>query len=142
MRTDTFTIVVALMCGLYWNEPASAEPSYVIVINRENPVNEITTADLKAIFRQKKTVWPWGGAIKPVNQKEYSAARKTFTKEIFSKDPSTMEAYYLKRALSGKGQPPRTLKTDKDVLNYIASKKGAIGYVTKTDSTVKTLKVK
>lgn len=114
----------------------------VIIVNSENPVSEVSKKDLKNIYRMKKSTWGGGSAILPVNLKINNEVRKDFSEEILGKKPKTMEKYYLKRALSGKGQPPETVETEKDVIKYVSSNKGAIGYVSISDSSVKIITVK
>ena len=115
--------------------PAFAEQ--VIIVNSDNLISEISKKDLKNIYRMKKRNWAGGSVIQPVNLKIDNEVRKDFSEKILGKKPKEMERYYLKRALSGKGQPPKILETEEDVIKFVSWNKNAIGYVSSADSSVK-----
>ncbi|GMT43045.1 MAG: hypothetical protein IEMM0002_1456 [bacterium] len=121
-------------------EPAFSD--YMVIVNTENPITEISKKDLKRIYMMKKTEWNNDGVIQPVNLKENNAARKEFSESVLGKSSKKMEVYYLKRALAGIVQPPRSVRSDEDVIRYIFYNPGAVGYVSKADNTVKVIRVK
>lgn len=120
--------------------PAFSEP--VIIVNSNNPVADISFKDIKNIYRLKKLNWSGGIAIKPVNLKANNELRNEFSEKFLNKSSKEMESYYLKRALSGKGQPPKTFATEDEVIRYVSEDKGAIAYVSKKDSSVKSITAK
>ena len=135
-----YVTVLFLVFTVFIIAPAFA--GSVVIVNSSNSVSEISAKDLKNIYRLKKTNWGGGSAIRPVNLKSGNNVRAEFSQKILGKSPKEMESYYLKRALSGKGQPPKTVETEQDVIKYVSSEKGAIGYVSQGDSSVKTISVK
>lgn len=121
---------------------APAFAGYEVIVNTGNPISEISTKELKRIYKMKKTAWDAGGSIQAVNLRENDAVRGEFSQNVLGKSPKEMEAFYLKRALSGKGQPPKSLVTEQDVISFVSSNTGAIGYVSKSGGSVKTISVK
>lgn len=69
---------------------------------------------------------------------------KTKTKEAFykflGKSPSRMKSIWMKRMLSGEGNPPPAVNSDSEMLKKIEETKGAIGFV-KYDSVSTGVKV-
>jgi ABC-type phosphate transport system substrate-binding protein len=58
---------------------------------------------------------------------------KTKTKEIFykflGKSPSRMKTIWMKKMLSGDGDPPPSLESEEEMLKKVEKTKGAIGFV-------------
>ena len=69
------------------------------------------------------------------NQKIYVFDLKpnTKTKEIFykflGKSPSRMKTIWMKKMLSGDGDPPPSLESEEEMLEKVEKTKGAIGFV-------------
>lgn len=134
-------IVLGLFLTLAFSvAPALAET--IIIVNPANPVSEISAKELKAIYKMKKSNWDSGEAILAVNLAPGNAVREEFSNKYLGKNTKKMEEYYLKRALSGKGQPPKSFATEKEIISFVASNTGAIGYVSAADGSVKTVSVK
>ncbi len=114
-----------------------------IIVNPENPVSTISSKDLKNIYKLKKNTWPTGKKIEAVNLKKRDPIRKKFSYIILAKSASRMDKFYLKQALSGKGQPPRVLSSSGDVLDFVRYNKNAIGYIDikEVDDSVKVLSI-
>lgn len=113
-----------------------------IIVNRKNSISEIKKKDLKNIYMQRKKIWPGGGIVVPVNLQRDNSVRKDFSENICGKSASAVETYYLRRALSGRGQPPKTFTTEKEIIEFVSLNEGAIGYVSKASSSVKIIQVK
>lgn len=113
----------------------------VIIVNPANPVTEISKKELKNIYRMKQKSLK-GGIVHPINLKASNKVREEFSKNILGKSPKKMDAYYLKRALSGKGQPPKVLNSEEEIIKHVANTKDAIGYVSTGDSSVKVITIK
>jgi len=121
----------------------SALAGYKVIVNPGNRISEISKKDLKRIYKMRKKKWDeGGGTIMPVNLRESNSVRKEFSKEVMGRSVKKMAAYYLKRALAGKGQPPKTMKTEKDVIDFVSSNTNAIGYVSSAAGSVKVIRVK
>ncbi len=110
----------------------------VVIVNPQNPTSSLSSHDLANIYRLKKTTWGTGWwvpgiKIKPVNLRREDPIRKTFSEIILKKDTAAMEKFYLKRALSGKGQPPKVLNSSIAVRDFVKYYKNTIGYIDEKD---------
>ena len=61
--------------------------------------------------------------------------------EFIGKSSSRMKSIWLKKMLSGEGDPPKILKNEKDMLETIAKTPGSIGFISSklVNKTVKVL---
>mgnify|MGYP001770312877 CR=1 FL=1 len=75
----------------------------------------------------------------PIDQAEGSPARPQFNERVRGKNEQQLRSYWSRMIFTGKGQPPRSVASQEDVLRMVAATPGAIGYV---DSKAVTGKVK
>ena len=136
-----FTLLASVFCFLMVSGVCLAQ--LVVVVNSQNPTVSISKKELSNIFKQRQKSWKSGGIIDVLNLPKNDPLREGFSEKILDKSPSDMDKYYLKRALSGKGQPPRTVQSSVDVKNIVSKNIKAIGYMDlkDVDTSVKVLPV-
>lgn len=136
-----FTMLASVFCFLMLSGVCLAQ--LVVVVNSQNPTASLSKKELSNIFKQRQKSWKSGGIIDVLNLPKDDPLREGFSEKILDKSPSEMEKYYLKRALSGKGQPPRTVQSSVDVKNIVSRNVKAIGYMDlkDVDTSVKVLPV-
>ncbi len=112
-----------------------ASPSFAydfqIIVNKDNPVSQATKEEVAKWFLKKKTTWPNGEKIEPVDQKSSAKIRKDFSKEILNKSVSAVKSYWQRMIFSGRGVPPIEKENDQQVIEYVKNHPGAVGYVSK-----------
>jgi hypothetical protein len=101
----------------------------VVVVNVANPVSEMPRDRLSKIFLREIGEWPNGKEILPVDQIDKAPARFAFARDIQGQSLSALKRYWQERIFSGSESPPPDRVTDADVLTYVRSNPGAIGYV-------------
>lgn len=101
----------------------------VAVIVHPSNSSALTKNDVNRIFVGKMKAFPGGGKAEPVNQVEGTAATDTFNSSILNKSSSQLKAYWSKLVFTGKGNPPKALNSDADVIAYVAANPDAIGYI-------------
>jgi len=70
-----------------------------------------------------------GQALLPVNLPPASLARQRFLNDYLQQDEDRYTAYWTVRRYVGKGVPPRELSNASEVIAYVLSTPGAIGYL-------------
>jgi ABC-type phosphate transport system substrate-binding protein len=104
--------------------------------------NKSVTADLSATqLAQLYTNRANDLGFTPVNQSETSIGIY-FHDNVVKKSPSQMKAFWSKLVFTGKGTPPKEFASDEEVLAFVSSTPGAIGYVddTKVNDSVRVIK--
>ncbi|HEY7514743.1 MAG TPA: hypothetical protein VIC87_09705 [Vicinamibacteria bacterium] len=95
------------------------------------------------IFLKKVQRWADGQSIEPVDLTATSVVRESFSESVLGMPVAGVRVYWMDRMSKGLW-PPRTKETDADVIGYVASRPGGIGYVaagTPLPPSVKVLKV-
>jgi ABC-type phosphate transport system substrate-binding protein len=101
----------------------------VVVVNVSNTITAIPRERLAKIFLREIGEWQNGQEILPVDQIDKSPARIIFARDVLNQSIAAARRYWQERIFSGSESPPPDRVTDTDVLTYVRSNPGAIGYV-------------
>ncbi|HLB08702.1 MAG TPA: hypothetical protein VK617_04160 [Gemmatimonadaceae bacterium] len=101
----------------------------VVIVNSANPVSTMRREQVARMFLREVPAWNNGEEILPVDQLERSPSRITFAREVQLQTVSSLKTYWQQRIFSGNESPPPERVSDSDVLTYVRSNAGAIGYV-------------
>ncbi len=99
-----------------------------VITNSSVATDSLQKADVKKIFLGQKTKWDDGQAIKFVIM-EKSDVHKEFIKTFTGKSTSQFKNYWKKQVFTGKGSFPLSLNTEKELIDFVASTEGAVGYI-------------
>ena len=122
---------------------AAATEEYKVVANQKCPVSWLNRAEASAMFMKKVVWWNDGTAVTPVDQKD-GTARRRFSTDIHGRPVTAVKSYWQQQIFRGRDIPPAEMKSDEEVLAYIRTHPGAIGYVSDSVKTegVKVLEVR
>lgn len=121
-RTLSILLLVATVGSV------SAAPAEVQVIaNPSVAPSELSADDVKEIFLGAKTAVA-GGDVTPVLA-QAGAAHETFLKTYVGKSDQGLRNHFKSLVFTGKGSMPKSFGSDADIVKYVATTKGAIGYV-------------
>ena len=135
---------VPLLGLLLAASPLAGQNGYQIVVNSSNPSSSMAKADVAKLFLKKTTSWSHGLKVQPVDQATDRAVRESFTRAVHGKSVSSVKGYWTKLIFSGRATPPPELGSDRQVMDYVRDKPGAVGYVsagTTLGSGVKALRI-
>ena len=127
MRLIAVATTLALLLGV---NPAPAQQSqFKLVVNRANELRSLSADAVSDYFMKKKTSWPDGTAVKPVDLSVESKARQAFSNAVLDKPASAVRMFWHRQVFSGRVAPPPEVATELVVLAYVGENPGAIGYV-------------
>jgi ABC-type phosphate transport system substrate-binding protein len=124
--------IAALLLALGGSLVAQEGAGYRVIVNAASKETSIRRSDLSDIFLKKTTHWPHGGTAVPVDQSTTSPARTSFSKDVHGQSVDTLLQYWQQQIFSGRDTPPRVKLTDAEVLAFVQSNAGAVGYVAET----------
>jgi hypothetical protein len=101
----------------------------VVIVNSANPVSTMRREQVARMFLREVPTWDNGEEVLPVDQLERSPSRITFAHDVQEQSVSSLKTYWQQRIFSGNDSPPPERVSDSDVLTYVRSNPGAIGYV-------------
>lgn len=107
------------------SQPAIA----IVVANKQNVAKlKLHTKNLSLIYWRKQRFWPHGVRIQPVNLRSQHPMRIQFSKTVLGSSPNAQIDYWNGQYFNGI-LPPHTVDSEEAVLRYVATTKGAIGYI-------------
>lgn len=116
--------VVSLAVSLAF---APAQAGEIVVIGNSN-VPKMDTATVQKIYTGK-FISVSGVNVTPVGVKPGATARNRFLQEFLNQDEEKYTAYWTVRRYIGKGAPPAELASAADVISYVQTTPGAVGYI-------------
>ena len=112
-----------------------AAQEFKVIVNAANPISEISASALSKIFLKETLGFPGGGNAAPVDLGKSSPARASFSKRVVGRPVGAIETYWQQQIFSGKEIPPASKSSDDDIIAFVKSTPGAIGYVSAGAST-------
>lgn len=109
--------------------PLAANAELVVIVNPKNPAANLSAEQVSALFLGTATTFPDGGAAVLADQPESASIRGDFYQKATGRSVAQVKATWARLTFTGKGTPPKELKTDADVKAFVASDPKAIGYV-------------
>lgn len=135
MRRTLLSLVVFAALWLTATAPSAAAADFKLVVNAANPVTTLSVSLVQRLFLRKDTRWQSGDAVEPIDQSPKQAVRESFTRQVHGKDVGAVKSYWQMQVFSGRATPPPEVVSDADVLAFVRTHPGAIGYVSSTAST-------
>jgi ABC-type phosphate transport system substrate-binding protein len=115
-----------------------------IVVNQNNPINNLTLWQLREIFLGEKRWWSNHRRITLAAMPRGTAERRTMRRVIYKMNDRDLEKYFFFGLYRGElVTSPTTLETPRDVAAFVARRPGAVGYLRASDvnNSVKVVRV-
>lgn len=108
--------------------PARREP-LVLVVGKGCKVDDLTAAQVRALFLGDSVRGPGGTKLIPLNQPPLSQDRVAFDRLALKMSPEQVGRYWTDRRIRGEGAPPRAVAQVSILKRAVAQYDGMIGYV-------------
>ncbi len=122
-------ILLATLLLLASGGAASADDGFLVIVNTAHSGPSVSREELSRIFLKKTGQWRDGSRAVPVDLVDSSPVRARFSQAVHGKDTSAIKAYWQKQIFSGRGVPPAELGSAAEVVAFVRSNRGAVGYV-------------
>ena len=138
-----YIAAVGVLLLLWTVVPAAAEPSFVVVVNKANPVKSLTVVELRRIFMKQTRMWPHAESMVPIDWDATSEIRQLFSQQVLNRSVREMAEFWVQQSITQGLAPPSTQRSSRAVLRFVASVAGAISYVpsNEVDDSVNIVKV-
>ena len=115
-----------------------------IVVNRSNPVDDLSSTELRRVFLGERSHWPNGRRITLVMREPGEPERKTILRDVCQMNESELKNHFLHGLFTGEILvSPKILASSIGVRKFVFNVPGAIGYLrlSDVDNTVKIVRV-
>ena len=117
--------------GVLSSPVAAHAQEFTVIVNASNPVSSMPKDEVARLFLKKTVAWQTGRAVAPVELPANAKAREAFAREVLNKSMAQVKSYWQQEIFSGRDVPPPEKQTENDVVAFVRSNPGAIGYVSK-----------
>jgi ABC-type phosphate transport system substrate-binding protein len=120
------------------------QEALAIVVNRANPIDDLSTDELRKALLGGRQRWPNGRKITVVMRPPGDADRDTVLRLICRMSETEFRKYTLQATFTGEtSSGPRVLDTPLGVRRFVFNVPGAIGYIrlSEVDDTVKVIHI-
>jgi len=124
---SVFVLSGSLLAGQAPVDAAGGTP-YRVIVHPQVKGGRISRGALSSIFLKQAPKWNDGSAILPVDQSVRSNVRRSFSGDVLLQGIPEVQIYWQRRMSQGITPPP-VKATDEEVVAFVASTPGAIGYV-------------
>ncbi len=107
---------------------SSVAAKVVMIANEENSEDVIDHSEVERIYLGKMTHWSDDSAIVPVMLKN-GDLHEAFLDEYLDRTAHRFVSYWRQMVFTGKGMPPKSFAGPAELVTFVASHPGAIGYV-------------
>jgi phosphate transport system substrate-binding protein len=129
---------------VYASSAAFGEESLAVIVNKSNPVEDLSSLELRKIFLAERRTWPGGHKITVVMREPGQTEREAVLRLVCRMSDSDFNKYFLQLSFTGESQvTPKVLATAGGMLRFVFNVPGAIGYVRagELDGSVKAVRV-
>ena len=118
--------------------------SLAIVVNLNNPVENVSTEELRKLFLGRKTRWPNGRRIAVAMLDDQYPERRSALRQIYHMNERAYEEYFMRATFRAEVfVAPKTLASPELMRKFVFNAPGGIGYLRTSDldDTVKVVKI-
>jgi len=114
-----------------------------IVVNKDNPVSDLSLEMLIKYFKADKQRWENGGKIKLAVMPLSSPSGKTVLDKIFKMTEKEYKKFWLKKVFKGDAVAPVKKSSATEILDFLLSEPNGLAFIPaeKADAAVKVLRV-
>jgi ABC-type phosphate transport system substrate-binding protein len=137
------SVLTAVVLAVGAAQVVSADAPFRVIVHPQVKGSQIPRAALTLIFLKQAPKWGDGSSVLPVDQSLRSSVRKSFSGDVLQQGIVEVQVYWQRKMATGVTPPP--VKTsDEEIVSFVASTPGAIGYVSATTplpDSVKTVEI-
>ena len=131
MKRNKLFFSLIFTIGVLSSPLDAAAQDFTVIVNAANPVASMQKTEVAKLFLKKTTAWESGQVVSPVELPAAAKAREAFAHSVLNKSIAQVKSYWQQQIFSGRDVPPPEKQTENDVVAFVRSNPGAIGYVSK-----------
>ncbi|MFQ3171415.1 MAG: ABC-type phosphate transport system substrate-binding protein [Oleispira sp.] len=131
MHNVTKYLMALTLCLVALFSPAS-QSDVVVVVNIDNPINQLTKSQVIDLFMGKYIAFPNGMKASTVDMSDASNIKKIFYQQLVGMSLARVNSFWSRIKFTGRAKPPLKQPNEDAVVSFIALKKDAIAYISRS----------
>jgi len=107
---------------------AGGGTAVAIVVSRDLPVNEMSSGDLRRLYKGTSIV-AGGKRLIPLTYPKRSEERQGFDRAVLGMSPEQVALYWVDRKIRGQSGAPKSVDSTTVLLKVVSKVDGAVGFV-------------
>ena len=120
--------IVVLILAFYCISSAATGEDVAVVAHKDVPESNLSSSRLLDFYTGDIKSWENGERVVVFDLKKKGQTRDSFYSWL-GKSPTRMKSIWMKKLLSGEGDPPEALDTEEEIVERVAATPGAVGFV-------------
>lgn len=113
---------------------AAQERDYVVIVHPDNVSSTLDKDKVSQLLLKKSSRWDDGRSAEPIDLDAKSPVREALSRDVHGRSVNSIKSYWQRQIFSGRSVPPPEARSDAEVVSWVASRPGAIGYVSPSAS--------
>jgi phosphate transport system substrate-binding protein len=126
-------LLLLLACGLFAQQSAPG-PDVAVIVNPANPVESISSAELRKLFAGEKQSWSGNQPVFVIVRAPQAHEREVLLSRVLHMTESEYKQYWVKKVYSGEAQrEPLAIMSNGMQLEAVRVEKGGIALISLQD---------
>jgi ABC-type phosphate transport system substrate-binding protein len=108
---------------------SASNDEFRVIVSARNPIESAPRDFVADAFLKRVSRWDDGEEVRPADLRPESPTRRAFSERVLKRSVAAVRNYWQQRIFSGRELPPPVLESEEAVVSYVATHRGAIGYV-------------
>ena len=132
MRIGKFSLQALVVASLLFataNATWASEQEFVVIVNLGNDRNQMDRREVRGHYLLQTQRWATHDKVAPVDQEGQSEIRGSFLASVLKMNHSGLKRHWIQQQYQNALRPAVVVKGDSEVIAYVATNRGAIGFV-------------
>ena len=109
----------------------ASQGDLVVVVNVDNPVNQLSKSQVIDLFMGKYVAFPGGAKASPVDIEGKKDLKRKFYQSLVGMSLARVNSFWSRIKFTGRASPPLKQPSEEAIIDYVAVEKYAIGYISR-----------
>ena len=133
-KLSAFVILFVLLATFTGWGFAAQETNYIVIVHPDNASSTLSKGKISQLLLKKSSRWDDGSSAEPVDLDAKSPTREAMSRDVHGRSVNSIKSYWQRQIFSGRSVPPPEVGSDADVVAFVSSHPGGIGYVSASAS--------
>jgi ABC-type phosphate transport system substrate-binding protein len=111
---------------------AAAGDGFKVIVHKDNPTRGLPQSKIALMFMKMTAKWENGASIEPVDLPAASPVRAAFTAAVHKRTVDDVKTAWQRAIFAGRSEPPAEKASEEEVIAFVATHPGGIGYVSES----------
>ena len=122
-------LILTLLNTILYSTVSYAAESLVVVVNKNNPINEMNRSEVIDLFLGKYVAFPDGSKATPIELSGDNEIKKDFYQQLVGMSLSRINAYWARIRFSGRQRNAIEQDSEHEVLTLLNNDISTISYI-------------